>query len=86
MRCRRRHRSNGDFLHVPPLQIICRRRRSPSYKKSSARQAVFSLTGAARLKAHQLPGFRIGSDWRFNIEDIDRWRVVAERAPERPGS
>ena len=27
------------------------------------------------LKKHQLPGFRIGSDWRFNIEAIDRWRM-----------
>ena len=26
------------------------------------------------LKKGQLPGFKIGSDWRFNIEAIDRWR------------
>jgi excisionase family DNA binding protein len=25
------------------------------------------------LKRGQLPGFKIGSDWRFNIEAIDRW-------------
>jgi excisionase family DNA binding protein len=25
------------------------------------------------LKAGQLPGFRIGSDWRFNVEEIERW-------------
>ena len=28
----------------------------------------------------ELPAFRIGSDWRFNIEEIDRWRL---RAPMR---
>ncbi|HTW86441.1 MAG TPA: helix-turn-helix domain-containing protein [Candidatus Binataceae bacterium] len=25
------------------------------------------------LRTNQLPGFRIGSDWRFNIEVIDKW-------------
>jgi excisionase family DNA binding protein len=30
------------------------------------------------LKKAQLPGFRIGSDWRFNREDIDRWCLPAE--------
>jgi excisionase family DNA binding protein len=27
------------------------------------------------LKRGQLPGFKIGSDWRFNIEVIDDWRM-----------
>jgi excisionase family DNA binding protein len=27
------------------------------------------------LKRAQLPAFRVGSDWRFNIENIDRWRL-----------
>jgi excisionase family DNA binding protein len=27
------------------------------------------------LKKQQLPGFKIGSDWRFNLEAIDRWRM-----------
>jgi excisionase family DNA binding protein len=27
------------------------------------------------LKRHQVPAFRIGSDWRFRIEAIDRWRL-----------
>jgi excisionase family DNA binding protein len=25
------------------------------------------------LKRQQLPGFKIGSDWRFNVEVIDEW-------------
>ncbi|MGA8058088.1 MAG: helix-turn-helix domain-containing protein [Candidatus Binataceae bacterium] len=33
------------------------------------------------LKRHQIPGFRIGSDWRFNIEEIDRWRLEQVRSP-----
>jgi excisionase family DNA binding protein len=27
------------------------------------------------LKKGLLPGFKIGSDWRFNIEAIDKWRL-----------
>ena len=30
------------------------------------------------LKSKQLPAFRVGSDWRFNREEIDRWRTDAE--------
>jgi excisionase family DNA binding protein len=27
------------------------------------------------LKKQRLPGFKIGSDWRFNVEAIDQWRM-----------
>jgi excisionase family DNA binding protein len=27
------------------------------------------------LRKGDLPAFRIGSDWRFNAEDVDRWCV-----------
>ena len=30
------------------------------------------------LKKKQLPAFKVGSDWRFNLESIDRWRTEAE--------
>jgi excisionase family DNA binding protein len=30
------------------------------------------------LKKRQLPAFKVGSDWRFNLESIDRWRSAAE--------
>jgi excisionase family DNA binding protein len=29
------------------------------------------------LRKHQIPAFRLGSDWRFNLESIERW--IAER-------
>ena len=28
-----------------------------------------------QLKRRRLPAFKVGSDWRFNIESIDRWRL-----------
>jgi excisionase family DNA binding protein len=30
------------------------------------------------LKRREIPAFRIGSDWRFNIEAIDTWRSKQE--------
>ncbi len=30
------------------------------------------------LKKGQIPAFRVGSDWRFNLESIDHWRAAAE--------
>ena len=30
------------------------------------------------LKKKQLPAFKVGSDWRFNLESMDRWRAEAE--------
>ncbi len=36
------------------------------------------------LKKNQLPAFRVGSDWRFTVEAIDKWRAEAEQV--RTGS
>ena len=30
------------------------------------------------LKRHELPAFRVGSDWRFTVDAIDRWRETIE--------
>jgi excisionase family DNA binding protein len=34
---------------------------------------VHSTTVYRLAKTGQLPGFRVGSDWRFRAEDVDRW-------------
>ena len=34
------------------------------------------------LKKGELPGFKIGSDWRFNVEAIDRWGLQQQPAFE----
>ena len=41
------------------------------------------------LKRGDLPALKLGSDWRFNLEAIDRWRVnqledLAELFPHEP--
>ena len=38
------------------------------------------------LKTGQLPGFRIGSDWRFNVEAIERWLAECEKRPDATDS
>lgn len=30
------------------------------------------------LRRKELPAFRVGSDWRFNLASIDHWRSAAE--------
>ena len=34
------------------------------------------------LKTGQLPAFRVGSDWRFNVEEIDHWRLEHGQKPK----
>jgi excisionase family DNA binding protein len=31
------------------------------------------------LKEQKLPAFRVGSDWRFNREMIDRWMIQEQK-------
>ena len=33
------------------------------------------------LKTGELPAFKIGGSWRFNIEEIERWQVENELRP-----
>lgn len=38
------------------------------------------------LKRGELTGWKIGSDWRFNIEDVERWRLEHAHAKTATGS
>jgi excisionase family DNA binding protein len=44
-------------------------------REVSAYLHVHPTTIYRLLKKKKIPAFHIGSDWRFNIEDIDRWRL-----------
>lgn len=44
-------------------------------REVSAYLQVHPTTNYRMLKHGQLPAFHIGSDWRFNIEAIDHWRL-----------
>jgi excisionase family DNA binding protein len=36
------------------------------------------------LRQRAIRAFRIGSDWRFNVEEIDRWRLGLSGQVESP--
>jgi excisionase family DNA binding protein len=37
------------------------------------------------LRRRQIPAFHVGSDWRFDIEMIDTWRLAQEKAHRKLG-
>jgi len=37
------------------------------------------------LKHNQIPAFHVGSDWRFDIEMIDTWRLAQGKAQGKLG-
>lgn len=38
------------------------------------------------LKHREMPAFKLGGNWRFNIESIDRWRLNQSRLPVAPAA
>lgn len=40
---------------------------------------VHPVTVYRLLKRAVIPAFRIGGDWRFNVESIDQWRAEREK-------
>ncbi len=44
-------------------------------RELSAYLRVHPSTVYRLVRRNQIPAFHIGSDWRFNIEAIDRWRL-----------
>jgi excisionase family DNA binding protein len=51
------------------------RTRLVTVKELSSYLRVHPSTIYRLLKRGEIPGFRLGSDWRFNLEAIDRWRL-----------
>ena len=46
---------------------------------------VHPMTIYRQLKCGQLPAFRVGGDWRFDVEAIDRWCLVQNGSAAQPG-
>jgi excisionase family DNA binding protein len=51
------------------------RKRLMTVKDLAGYLRVHTTTVYRLLKCGRLPAFRVGSDWRFNVESIDRWRL-----------
>jgi excisionase family DNA binding protein len=43
---------------------------------------VHPATVYRHVRAKQIPGFRVGGEWRFDINMIDRWRALQIRVHE----
>jgi excisionase family DNA binding protein len=73
-------------LHVKRIREVMRRSLSDIAPVLTVRELsdylrVHPSTIYRLLRARQLPAFKVGSDWRFNVEEIDRWRVEREKRP-----
>jgi excisionase family DNA binding protein len=51
-------------------------------KELSAYLKVHVSTIYKHLKLGKLPGFKVGDDWRFTMEAIDRWQLEQEKASQ----
>jgi excisionase family DNA binding protein len=60
-----------DGLETEPAKVMTLE--EVSHYLHVHRSTVYRL-----LKRGEIPAFRIGSDWRFNIETIDIWRSNLE--------
>ena len=52
--------------HTGPVKVM-------TVREVSAYLQVHPHTIYRLLKRRQIPAFHMGSDWRFNVESIDRW-------------
>jgi excisionase family DNA binding protein len=52
-------------------------------EETAAMLRVHSSTIYRMLRKKELPAFRVGSDWRFNRESIDRWVLSREAVDGR---
>jgi excisionase family DNA binding protein len=60
-----------DVLETRPAKVM-------TLEEVSRYLHVHPSTLYRLLKRGEIPAFRIGSDWRFNIETIDLWRSNLE--------
>src|ERR1700693_5789307 len=55
-------------------------------KEVSEYLRVHPSTVYRMLAKRQLPGFRVGSDWRFSVKALEQWRSNAEAAVTAAGA
>jgi excisionase family DNA binding protein len=80
---RNRASTNGKGMQLAVIvrtldEMYTDNSRIMTVKEVSAYLHLSTSTVYRALKHGQLPAFKIGSDWRFNVETIDRWRLEQE--------
>ena len=69
---------NREINRVIKLDFDAVAQRVMTVQDVSTYLRVHPSTVYRLLKRNELPAFRVGSDWRFNVEAIDRWRSRME--------
>ena len=62
-----------DECSIREIQEAFPAKKRPAY--TTIQTTVYRL-----LKGHKLPAFQVGSDWRFNREEIRRWMMNQQRS------
>ena len=75
MGCRVGIRRNSEVQGRETMAMKLESSRVMTVKELSDYLKVHPSTVYRQLKRGGLPAFKVGSDWRFNIESIDRWRL-----------
>jgi excisionase family DNA binding protein len=70
--------NNREINRVTAVDFGAVAQRVMTVQDVSAYLRVHPSTVYRLLKRNELPAFRVGSDWRFNVEAIDRWRSQME--------
>jgi len=70
--------NNRGFNGTPMPDLDTVTQRVMTVQDVSSYLRVHPSTVYRLLKRNELPAFRVGSDWRFNVEAIDRWRSQME--------
>jgi excisionase family DNA binding protein len=70
--------NNREINRVTASDFDAIARRVMTVQDVSTYLRVHPSTVYRLLKRNELPAFRVGSDWRFNVEAIDRWRSQME--------
>jgi len=75
----------GDSVTLSGESIVAEPKyslpRVMTVRELSAYLRVHPSTIYKLLRRGELPGFRIGTDWRFNAEVIDRWCLERNMKP-----
>jgi excisionase family DNA binding protein len=63
----RQQKTGTSNMPTSPTRLV-------TVKELSKYLRVHPSTIYRLLKRGELPGFKLGSDWRFSLDAIDRWR------------
>jgi excisionase family DNA binding protein len=72
-----RTEKNGAMMPAQPKSTIGPR--VLTVRELAGYLRVHQTTVHRLLREHKLPAFRVGADWRFNREEIERWMIREQK-------